>query len=116
MMAPIQGVPQRTVRVEPVGVAPPDPLPGQVPLLLKLTDDALRRTLGHPHQARDVPQQNLRVGCHAQQNMGVIGEKGPLRHHPILPFHPTRFRIRIYRITIRAMFFVFPVTGESGCG
>ncbi|GEK87440.1 hypothetical protein GCM10007198_25120 [Microbacterium aerolatum] len=35
-MVPVQRVPQRPVRVQPVGVAPSDPLPGQVPLLLEL--------------------------------------------------------------------------------
>ena len=45
MMVPVQRVPQRPVRVQPVGVAPSDPLPGQVPLLLELIES---RTASFP--------------------------------------------------------------------
>ena len=76
----VEVVPQREVLVDLVVVTSTVTLPGEVAGPLELADDAMGRPLGYPDARGDVPQAHVRVAGHAQEHVGVIGQKPPTGH------------------------------------
>lgn len=80
----VHRMPERHLRVHGVPVASPVPRPGQVVAVLELGDDALRRPLSDTDYVGDFPKSGVGIFRHAQEHMGVVGEKRPIGHEIIV--------------------------------
>jgi hypothetical protein len=72
-------MPKTPVRVQPVDVAAPDAATVQVALRFQVGDDRLHGPLGDPDPRRDVAQPTVRVAGDREEDVGVVGQEGPLR-------------------------------------
>jgi hypothetical protein len=70
---------QRNIAVYFVTIATTFLDAGDIPSIDKVTDDRLGGALGNAHEIGDVPGAEVRIAGEANQNMAVVGEKGPLR-------------------------------------
>jgi hypothetical protein len=77
---PLDGVPQRQLGVELVFIASSDALTAQITVSHQVGDYALRGALGDADPFRYIAEPDLGILRNAQQNVGVIGEKGPSGH------------------------------------
>ena len=80
VVAALERVAQRQIGVEAVAVAAPLPRALEVPGFDEVGDDALSGALGDPHTLSDVAMADTRVARNAEQHMGVVGQKRPVRH------------------------------------
>ena len=75
-----QWMPQRPFRVELITVAPSVALTREITIGDEFGDDALRGSFGDAHLSGDIAQPHPGVVENAEQNVCVIGEKGPVGH------------------------------------
>ena len=92
-----QGMPQRQFRVELIAVAPSITLTREITIGDEFGDDALRGSFGDAHLSGDIAQPHPGVMENAEQNVCVIGEKGPVGHR--LSIGDTRYEIHAMVVT-----------------
>jgi len=84
-------VPHGSVAVDSVDVASTDAANVEVPAFVELADDPLCGTLGDADACRDVAQTSVGLGGDGEQDVRVIGQKGPSgRSHFLLSLIATR--------------------------
>ncbi len=76
----LERMPQRKIGVNHVVVSPADPLPRHVSRVDEFVDDPLRRPFGNTDQIGEVAQPHVLVALDAEQDVGMVGEKGPSVH------------------------------------
>ena len=72
-------MPQRLLQHQSVFVPTPVPLALQISGVLELSDDPLDRSFRDADKNGDVAKYDVRVASKANQNVGVVGEKCPIR-------------------------------------
>lgn len=72
-------VTQRPIVDHAVVVATPDSFADQVATLLKIVNDSLHRSHGDPNGVGHIALAGIRILADNDQDVGVIGEKGPRR-------------------------------------
>ena len=75
----LHGVAQRTIRIDLIVVAAPDPGSLHIALLHEVRNDRLGGTLGDPDPHGDVTAANAVVNRDADEDVTVVGEEGPGR-------------------------------------
>ncbi len=70
---------QRAVQVHLVAIPPPLARAREVTSFFEIGDDALHGPLGDPDSGCDFMQSNLRLLRDANQNVGVIAQKRPVK-------------------------------------
>ena len=73
-------VAQRMMTMHDVRVSPAVALTGDKAGGLELGHDPLHRTLRDPDPVRDVAETDLRILGEAEENVGVIGQEGPVKN------------------------------------
>ena len=68
---------QSLIKCKRVLIAASNPLTGDIPLPLKLRDDAQHSTLCDPNLSRDLTHREVRLAMQTQQYMSMVAEKGP---------------------------------------
>lgn len=68
---------QRKLRHDSITVSPAGPLALHVALVYELGEDPMSGALGDAYRSGDVAQADSRVMSHAQEDMGVVGQKAP---------------------------------------
>ena len=77
---PLDGMPQRQLRVELVFIPPSNSFARKVAVGDQVGDNALRGALGYANPFGHIAEPNLGILCNAQQHMRVIGKEGPSGH------------------------------------
>ena len=72
-------VPKRQIGSHLVAIPPTMATPLEVPSFLQLGDDPLNGALGDADEVSDVAHPHLRLPRNAQQDVRVVGQKGPGR-------------------------------------
>jgi hypothetical protein len=72
-------VAERSIRVQLVMIAAALALAREVASFFEIGDDTLHGSLGDPDSGCDFTQPNLRLLCDANQNVGVIAQKRPVK-------------------------------------
>lgn len=72
-------VAERSIRVQLVTIAAALALAREVTCFFEIGDDALHGPLGDPNSGCDFTQSNLRLLRDANQNVGVIAQKCPVK-------------------------------------
>ena len=103
----VEGVSERHLSVELVVVTAPFANPHEISRLLEFGDDSLGCTLCDLHAGRNITQPDRRILRQTHENVRVIREKSPMRHHPILGKCDLPVHKMISRKPIRVMVFVF---------
>ncbi len=75
----LERMPESPLGVNHVRILTPDPLPFEVSGPLQLGHDALHRALSDAHCKGNFTQRLLPITRQADQNVGMIGEKIPVR-------------------------------------
>ena len=85
-------VAERSIRVQLVMIAAALALAREVACFFEIGDDALHGPLGDPDSGCDFTQSNLRLLRDANQNVGVIAQKRPVKvgRVPTIHVHPAK--------------------------
>lgn len=68
---------ERLCPVNVIAVAPPLAFPLQDARVFEFPDDPLHGPFGDTNRHRDFTERNVRLARQADQDMGVVGQKGP---------------------------------------
>jgi hypothetical protein len=68
---------KRHLRFDFVDVSPPAPLAAHIALLDKLREDSMSTTFGDADGCGDITEADTGVMSHAQENVGMVGQKVP---------------------------------------
>jgi hypothetical protein len=77
---------ERTVGVDPVVISTTIPSAGQVAVLTEIRDDTLYGSFRDSDAGRDIPGPDEGVLMDADEDMGMVGQEGPIFAQPVASF------------------------------